>query len=153
MQHCRAELFSLVICGSLPTLKPVYDLLFSRKKKSSDSAGSKTLVSPQKPTIEKVLTEQSLTKQISQISTTTPQDWPLNTSRTSPVSPSSVYSASTGGRDDGGNVDELLSSIRAAVAAEQLRMEEDLRVHDRYSEDTGGGDAVKGVIQARENLS
>lgn len=40
-------------------------------------------------------------------------------------------------------MDELLSSIRAAVAAEQLRMEEDLRIHDRNSEDTGGGDAVK----------
>lgn len=59
---------------------------------------------------------------------------------------SSVYSASTGGRDDGGNVDELLSSIRAAVAAEQLRMEEDLRIHGSNCEDTGGGDAREGII-------
>lgn len=147
MRHCRAELFSLIICGSLPTLKPVYDLLFSRKKKISGSAGSKTLVSPQKHTMEKkTLTEQSLTNQISQISTTTSQNRPLKTSRTDPVYPSSsVYSASTGSSHDGGNVDELLSSIRAAVAAEQLRMEEDLRVHGSTCEDTGGGNAVKWI--------
>lgn len=103
---------------------------------------------------KKTLTEQSLTKQISQISTTTPQSWPLTTSRTSPVSPSSsVYSTSTGSRDDGGNVDELLSSIRAAVAAEQLRMEEDLRIHVSNCEDTGGGDAGKGIIWVRGSLS
>lgn len=95
--------------------------------------------------MEKTLTEEILTKQITHISNTTPQNWPL-TRGTSPVSPSSsVYSSSTGGSDDGGNVDELLCSIRAAVAAEQLSMEEDLRVHVSHCEDAGGGDAGGGI--------
>lgn len=68
---------------------------------------------------------------------------------TSPVSASSsVYSASTSGLEDGGNMDELLSSIRAAVAAEQLRMEEDLRIHGSNCEDTGGGNVVKAQFSA-----
>lgn len=96
--------------------------------------------------MEKPFTEEILTKQITQISTTTPQDWPW-ASRSSPVSPSSsVYSYSSSAvSDDRGNVDELLSSIRAAVAAEQLRMEEDLRVHGSHCEDAGGGDAGEGI--------
>ena len=96
--------------------------------------------------MKKPLTEELLTKQTTQISTTTPRNWPL-TSGSNPVSPSSsVYSASsTGVSDDGGNVDEFLSSIRAAVAAEQLRMEEDLRVHGSHCEDAGGGDAGEGI--------
>lgn len=93
--------------------------------------------------MKKPLTEEILTKQITQISTTTPR----LTSESNPVSPSSsVYSSSsTGVSDDGGNVDELLSSIRAAVAAEQLRMEEDLWVHGSHCEDAGGGDAGEGI--------
>lgn len=96
--------------------------------------------------MKKPLTEEILTKQITQISTTTPRNWPL-TSESNPISPSSsVYSSSsTGVSDDGGNVDELLSSIRAAVAAEQLRMEEDLWVHGSHCEDAGGGDAGEGI--------
>lgn len=96
--------------------------------------------------MEKPFTEEVLTKQITQISSTTPQNWPL-TSGSSPVSPSSsVYSYSSSAvSDDGGNVDELLSSIRAAVAAEQLRMGEDLRVHGSHCEDAGGGDAGEGI--------
>lgn len=87
-----------------------------------------------------------MTKQITQSNNTTPQSWPL-TSGTSPASPSSsVYSSPTTGiSDDGGNVDELLISIRAAVAAEQLRMEEGLRVQGSHREDCGGCDAGGGV--------
>lgn len=99
--------------------------------------------------MEKPFTEEILTKQITQISSTTPHNWPL-TSGSSPVSPSSsVHSYSSSAvSDDGGNVDELLSSIRAAVAAEQLRMEEDLRVHGSHCEDAGGGD-----VGGRDQLS
>lgn len=91
--------------------------------------------------MEKTFTEQSLTRYITQISTTTPRNSPL-ISRTSPVPLSwSAYSTSPDVSDDEGNVDGLLSSIRAAVAAEQLRIEEDLRVHGSHCEDAGGSDA------------
>lgn len=82
--------------------------------------------------MKKPLTEELLTNQITQMSTTTPRNLPL-TSGSKPISPSSsVCPCSSTGVSDGENVDEFLSSIRAAMAAEQLRMEEDLRVHGSH---------------------